>query len=188
VEKRAAAHTYTVRSGDTFSGIAREKGIPLTELMKLNPPFQGRHLRLGNRLITDYACLYPGETIRLSPEAAPVAKASPSPGSQRIEISLPSRKGLDRLLHQLLTSPPKATEKTGAAEKKRAAVAEPLDTDAYRRLLGELLYLPFAAYYRKATLSGALFGSWRPAGNPLQPLPGGGEHLLYTAPDEPPHA
>jgi LysM repeat protein len=51
--KKKKIKTYTVKSGDTPSGIAEENGISLEQLMKLNPDL-------------DPATLAPGQKVKLS--------------------------------------------------------------------------------------------------------------------------
>jgi LysM repeat protein len=84
--------TYTVRSGDTLSGIAANFGIPATEqaawiaeVMRLNAIPDARALRSGQELVvpapspTPRAAATPGATGTPNPTATPAAAAQASP-------------------------------------------------------------------------------------------------------------
>lgn len=49
-QHRATKRTYTVRPGDTLSGIAERTGVPLTRLEQLNPDVDVNTLNAGQRL------------------------------------------------------------------------------------------------------------------------------------------
>jgi LysM repeat protein len=46
---KPAPRTYTVKSGDTLSGIAEQTGIPLDQILSLNPG-DANSLRVGRKL------------------------------------------------------------------------------------------------------------------------------------------
>ncbi len=48
--KRSKRKTYTVKSGDTPSGIAEKTGVPLDTLMELNPDLDPQTLAPGQRI------------------------------------------------------------------------------------------------------------------------------------------
>lgn len=64
----ASAKTYTVRSGDTLSGIAAKHGVSLSTLFKAN--------KMNGSTI-----IYPGQKIKLSGSAAAPARASAKPAA-----------------------------------------------------------------------------------------------------------
>jgi LysM repeat protein len=49
-KKKKAPKTYTVKAGDTPSGIAEKVGIPLDEILKLNPDLDPQALAPGTEL------------------------------------------------------------------------------------------------------------------------------------------
>jgi LysM repeat protein len=49
-KKKKAPKTYTVKTGDTPSGIAEKVGIPLEELLQLNPDVDPQALAPGTEL------------------------------------------------------------------------------------------------------------------------------------------
>ncbi len=49
-KKKKAPKTYTVKTGDTPSGIAEKVGVPLDELMQLNPELDPQALAPGTEL------------------------------------------------------------------------------------------------------------------------------------------
>ena len=49
-KKRKRPRTYTVKSGDTPSGIAEKTGVPLDVLMELNPDLDPQTLSPGQRI------------------------------------------------------------------------------------------------------------------------------------------
>lgn len=68
--------TYTVKSGDTLSGIAKKSGISLSQLYTLNPKFKTDPKYKGGNLI------WPGTTVKVpSPPAPPSTTRSPAPPS-----------------------------------------------------------------------------------------------------------
>jgi LysM repeat protein len=48
--RRRGRRTYTVRAGDTPSGIAQETGVSVEELLELNPDLDAQSLSVGQRL------------------------------------------------------------------------------------------------------------------------------------------
>ena len=48
--RRRRGRTYTVRSGDTPSGIADKTGVPLETLEELNPDLDPQSLNVGDKL------------------------------------------------------------------------------------------------------------------------------------------
>lgn len=66
----ASAKTYTVRSGDTLSGIAAKHGVSLSTLFKAN--------KMNGSTI-----IYPGQKIKLSGSAAAPARASAKPAAAK---------------------------------------------------------------------------------------------------------
>jgi|SRR5215208_1019286 len=49
-KKKKAPKTYTVKAGDTPSGIAEKVGVPLDEILKLNPDLDPQALVPGTEL------------------------------------------------------------------------------------------------------------------------------------------
>ena len=49
-KKKTKRKTYTVKSGDTPSGIAEKTGVPLDTLMELNPDLDPQTLAPGQRI------------------------------------------------------------------------------------------------------------------------------------------
>ena len=66
----ASAKTYTVRSGDTLSGIAAKHGVSLSTLFKAN--------KMNGSTI-----IYPGQKIKLSGSAAAPARAAAKPAAAK---------------------------------------------------------------------------------------------------------
>ncbi|MGD9100238.1 MAG: LysM peptidoglycan-binding domain-containing protein [Anaerolineae bacterium] len=102
--------TYVVRSGDTLSQIARQFGLSLTALARLNG-------------ITNPALIHPGQVLRLS-DAAPFDQAHGMPlssnGDKRIEVNL-SQQHLyayegERLVYSFVASSGVASSPTRSGE------------------------------------------------------------------------
>ena len=49
-KKKSKRKSYTVKAGDTPSGIAEKNGISLDELMELNPDLDSQTLAVGQRI------------------------------------------------------------------------------------------------------------------------------------------
>lgn len=47
---RTKSETYTVKNGDTLTSIARETGVPVQEIIELNPEVDPQILRSGQTL------------------------------------------------------------------------------------------------------------------------------------------
>jgi LysM repeat protein len=48
--KRSKRRTYTIRAGDTPSGIAERTGVPVARLLDLNPDLDAQALQTGAKL------------------------------------------------------------------------------------------------------------------------------------------
>jgi LysM repeat protein len=48
--RRKKRRTYTVRAGDTLSGIAQKTGVPLSELQAMNPTLDSESLQTGQKV------------------------------------------------------------------------------------------------------------------------------------------
>ncbi|NLE76726.1 MAG: LysM peptidoglycan-binding domain-containing protein, partial [Chloroflexi bacterium] len=70
-------YLYTVRSGDSLSGIAAQFGISLAELMRMNSISDPNLLRVGEELVVP---LPPGQVVTLAPPV-PTATVAPLPTS-----------------------------------------------------------------------------------------------------------
>ena len=70
------AGSYTVKSGDTLSGIAAAYGMTLTELIQLNPQISNPNL------------IHPGDTVKLSSGAssAPAPAPAPAPVASEVDV------------------------------------------------------------------------------------------------------
>lgn len=69
-----AGGRYTVRPGDTVSGIARMYGVPMSELFRLNPDLDARTMRVGDVIRV------PGGIVPPAPPARESVSISPSRG------------------------------------------------------------------------------------------------------------
>ncbi|HUB87888.1 MAG TPA: LysM peptidoglycan-binding domain-containing protein [Verrucomicrobiae bacterium] len=87
----AGGQTYTVKSGDTLSKIAKSQGVTLRELEAANPGVDPNHIKVGQKLnIPAAATPAPMPSTTMSPTPAPtttvaptssVPSPSPSPGT-----------------------------------------------------------------------------------------------------------
>lgn len=48
--RRSGRRTYTIRAGDTPSGIAERTGVPVSRLLDLNPDLDAQALQTGTKL------------------------------------------------------------------------------------------------------------------------------------------
>lgn len=73
---------YTVRPGDTISGIARMYGVPMSELFRLNPDLDGRTMRAGDVIRV------PGGIVPPAPPARESVSISPTRGGVGTLVSV----------------------------------------------------------------------------------------------------
>lgn len=68
--------TYTVKSGDTLSKIAKDNGLTLAQLLEANPQFKANP---NNIKVGDQVTLPDGEAAAAPPQPAPVQPEPPAP-------------------------------------------------------------------------------------------------------------
>lgn len=83
-----AGDVYSVRRGDTLSGIAKPRGMTWPELYELN-----------RDVVENPNLIYPGEKLRVRTEAAPAPAAPPAPPkAEPAPAPKPAPPGIERLL------------------------------------------------------------------------------------------
>ncbi|MCU0796374.1 MAG: LysM peptidoglycan-binding domain-containing protein [Akkermansiaceae bacterium] len=85
--------SHQVKAGETFYSIARQHGVSVDDLTRLNPGVNPRTLRVGQRLKVEAAApatvQTPEESSRVTPAPAPAATVSTSGGSTRATAPAP---------------------------------------------------------------------------------------------------
>lgn len=118
-----SGQSYTIRSGDTFAGIARKYKVSVADLVSANPEVKPNSLR-------------PGQVIRLSSAAASTAPAAASESASARKAS-PEPKSAARLSAETASTPAAAAAPSSPSnpEKKIRSVT----------IEGEMTYGEFAA-------------------------------------------